>query len=69
MKKLFVYLDAKRVLIIKRGQNENDNAITKNKLTKRNTKKSLIVEYTHETKKEFKINMLQKNWIERYLKF
>ena len=45
-------------MIIKRGHNENDNAITKNKLTKRNTKKSLIVEYTHETKKEFKINML-----------
>ena len=44
-------------MIIKRGQNENDNAITKNKLTKRNTKKSLIVEYTHKTKKEFKINI------------
>ena len=29
-------------MIIKRGQNENDNAITKNKLTKRNTKKSIF---------------------------
>ena len=43
-------------MIIKRGQNENE--ITKNKFNKEKHKKSLIVEYTQETKKEFKINML-----------
>ena len=37
-------------MIIKRGQNENDNAIKKKKLTKRNIKKDLIVEYIHEKK-------------------
>jgi hypothetical protein len=37
-------------MIIKRGQNENDNAIKKKKLTKRNIKKVLIVEYIHEKK-------------------
>ena len=42
-------------MIIKRKQNENDNAITKNKLTKRNIIKALIVEYIHETKKEFSL--------------
>ena len=45
-------------MIIKRGQNENDNAITKNKLTKRSIKKALIVEYIHETKKEFSLLIL-----------
>ena len=42
LKKLLKQLNAKRAMIIKRGQNENDNAITKNKLTKRNTKKSIF---------------------------
>ena len=37
-------------MIIKRGQNENDNAIKKKKLTKRNINKALIVEYIHEKK-------------------
>ena len=37
-------------MIIKRRQNENDNAIKKKKLTKRNIKKALIVEYIHEKK-------------------
>jgi len=37
-------------MIIKKGQNENDNAIKKKKLTKRNIKKVLIVEYIHEKK-------------------
>ena len=40
----------KRAMIIKRGQNENDNAIKKKKLTKRNINKALIVEYIHEKK-------------------
>ena len=39
-------------MIIKRGQNE------KKQINKEKHKKSLIVEYTQETKKEFKINML-----------
>ena len=37
-------------MIIKRGQNENDNAIKKKKLTKRNINKALIVEYIREKK-------------------
>ena len=45
-------------MIIKRGQNKNDNAIKENKLTKRNIKKALIVEYIHETKKEFPLLIL-----------
>ena len=40
-------------MIIKRGQNKNDNAIKENKLTKRNIIKALILEYIHETKKNF----------------
>ena len=41
----------------------------KKQINKEKHKKSLIVEYTQETKKEFKINMLQKNSIKRHLKF
>ena len=37
-------------MITKRKQNENDNAIKKKKLTKRNINKALIVEYIHEKK-------------------
>ena len=56
-------------LILKEQWLSKEDRMKKKQINKEKHKKSLIVEYTHETKKEFKINMLQKNWIERYLKF
>ena len=56
-------------LILKEQWLSKEDRMKKKQINKEEHKKSIIVEYTQETKKEFKINMLQKNSIKRHLKF